>query len=56
MLEAETTRELILWAAAAWAAWTVQIVPKQWGLNRMQTLSILRELKRLELRIARLER
>ncbi|MDP3853875.1 DUF6768 family protein [Phenylobacterium sp.] len=55
MIEAETTRGLILWAAAGWAAWTVQITVKQWILQRMQMLGILRELKRLELRLARLE-
>lgn len=55
MLEAETTRGLILWAAAGWAAWTVQIAGKQWLWDRMNTLSILRELKRIELRITRLE-
>lgn len=55
MFEADTTRGLILWAAAAWAAWTVQIAVKQWIWGRMQTLSVLRELKRLEYRLARLE-
>lgn len=55
MLEADTTRGLILWAAAAWAAWTFQIAVKQWIWGRMQTLSVLRELKRLEYRLARLE-
>lgn len=55
MLGAESTRGLILWAAAAWAAWTLQITLKQWLWHRMHTLSVLRELKRLELRLARLE-
>lgn len=55
MFEADTTRELILWAAAAWAAWTMQIGLKQWIWSRIQTLSVLRELKRLELRLARME-
>lgn len=55
MLAADTTRGLILWAAAAWAAWTLQIGLKQWISSRIQTLSVLRELKRLELRLARIE-
>ena len=55
MFDADTTRGLILWAAAAWAAWTMQIGLKQWIWSRIQTLSVLRELKRLELRLARIE-
>lgn len=55
MFQADTTRGLILWAAAAWAAWTLQIGLKQWIWSRIQTLSVLRELKRLELRLARIE-
>ncbi len=56
MLEAETTRALILWAAAGWASWTAQIALKQWVFDRMATLTILRELKKVELRVARLEK
>jgi hypothetical protein len=56
MFAAGDTRSLILWAGAAWFLWTVQIAVKQWIFDRMHTLSILRELKRIELRIARLER
>ncbi|MFN4297197.1 MAG: DUF6768 family protein [Brevundimonas sp.] len=55
MLGAASTRDLILWAAAAWAAWTMQIAIKQWIWSRMNTLSILREIKRMELRMAALE-
>lgn len=55
MFQADTTRGLILWAAAAWAAWTIQINVKQWIYDRMNTLSILRELKKLELRVTRAE-
>ena len=46
---------LILWAGAAWAAWTLQIGIKQWIWSRVNTLSILREMKRMELRMAALE-
>jgi hypothetical protein len=55
MLGADDTRALILWAAFGWAAWTIQLALKQWLWDRMNTLGILRELKRIELRIARLE-
>lgn len=55
LLHADTTRALVLWAGAAWAAWTVQIALKQWAYDRMNTLTILRELKKIELRLARLE-
>lgn len=55
MIGADDTRGLILWAAAAWALWTVQLALKQWLWDRMNTLSILRELKRIELRVTRLE-
>jgi len=55
MLGAEDTRGLILWAAAGWAAWTLQITLKQWLWDRMNMLGILRELKRIELRLVRLE-
>lgn len=55
MFAAETTRGLILWAGAAWAGWTVQVTAKKWLHDRMNTLTILREVKKLELRVARLE-
>jgi hypothetical protein len=56
MFAADSTRGLILWAAAGWAAWTVQIALKQWIFDRMNLKSILRELKRIELRLVLLER
>ncbi len=55
MISAESTRGLILWAAAGWAAWTVQIALKQWIFDRMNLMSVLRELKRIELRLVMLE-
>ncbi len=55
LLGADDTRSLILWAAFGWAAWTAAIAVKQWVWDRMNMLNILRELKRIELRIARLE-
>lgn len=55
MLSADTVRGLILWAALGWAAWTMQIGLKQWLWDRMNLLSVLRELKKIELRIIQLE-
>ena len=48
-------REMLLWGGAAWAAWTVQIALKQWQWARINQLAVLRELKKIELRIARIE-
>lgn len=56
MFQSETTRGLILWAAAGWAAWTVQIALKQWIWDRINMLNVLRELKKIELRLARIEK
>ncbi len=56
MVQAGETRDLILWAAGAWAAWTVQVNVKQWLWQRMHTLSILRELKKIELRMMQTDR
>jgi len=55
MFQADTTRGLILWAAAGWASWTVQIALKQWIWDRVNLLNVLRELKKIELRLVRLE-
>jgi hypothetical protein len=56
MFAATNTRELILWTAAALTcALTISMI-KLWAWGRMQTLAILRELKRIELRVARIER
>ncbi len=55
MFEADTTRGLLLWMAAGWAAWTVQVQTKQWLFQRMNTLLLLKELKKIELRVARLQ-
>ncbi len=52
MVVAETDRLLILWTAAALAALVAQAMLKQWFFERMNFLSLLRALKRLELRIA----
>jgi len=55
MFQADTTRGLFLWAGAGWAAWTMQIGLKQWLWDRIRMLNVLRELKKIELRLARLE-
>lgn len=55
MFAAPDTRELILWTAAAMFCGLTITMIKLWAWSRMQTLSILRELKRIELRVARIE-
>ena len=55
MFVAGTDRLLIMWTAAALAAVIAQAMLKQWFFERMNFLSLLRELKRIELRIARIE-
>ncbi|WOI53368.1 DUF6768 family protein [Parvularcula sp. LCG005] len=55
LFAADAVRPMILWAFGAWAAWSAQMAVKQWIFQRMGTLTILRELKKLELRLARLE-
>jgi len=51
-LNAEETVSLFRWAALGWAAWTVQIALKQWMWDRVNLISVLREMKRLELQVA----
>jgi hypothetical protein len=55
MFAATGTRELILWTAAALGCGLTISMIKLWAWSRMQTLSILREIKRVELRLARIE-
>jgi hypothetical protein len=55
MIAAETDRALILWTAAALGALFVQGMLKQWFFERMNFVALLRELKRIELRVARIE-
>jgi hypothetical protein len=55
MIVADTDRALILWTAAGLAAIFAQGMIKQWFFARMNFIALLRELKRIELRIARIE-
>ena len=55
MFGAEDMRALVLWTAAALAALLALGFIKQWFFERMNFIALLRELKRLELRIARIE-
>ncbi|MEE9379982.1 MAG: DUF6768 family protein [Hyphomonadaceae bacterium] len=48
------TREIILWALGVILSFNAVSMLKMWMFNRMNMLAILREVKRLELRIARL--
>ena len=55
MFVAEGQREMILWAFGAMAAiFSVGLI-KQWFYDRMNLMAVLRELKRIELRIAHIE-
>lgn len=53
-LNAQGAESMLRWAALGWAAWTVQIAGKQWLMDRLNMLNVLREVKRLELRVAML--
>ena len=55
MFTVEGTRELVLWTAGALAAMMATGLIKQWFFERMNFIALLRELKRIELRIARVE-
>ncbi len=55
MFVAGTDRLLILWATAALASLIAQAMLKQWFFERMNFISLRRELKRLELRIVHKE-
>ena len=52
---ADTDREFFVWALGALAAFFATGFVKQWFFERMNLMTILRELKRIELRIARIE-
>lgn len=51
----EDLRETVLWAAGAVASFNGVSMLKQWLFDRMNHLAVLRELKKLELRLARVE-
>jgi len=53
---ADDIQAMLLWAGAAWAAWTMQVALKQWMWDRINHLGVLRELKKIELRLVQLER
>lgn len=55
MFTVHEMRELILWMTGALAALVALGFTKQWIFERMNFIGLLRELKRLELRIARIE-
>jgi hypothetical protein len=54
LLTAEETRQLILWAVAVVVAVVMQGFIKDWFFSRMNMLSILREVKRLQVQVAML--
>lgn len=53
---AEEPAEMLRWAGLAWAALTTQIMIKLWSWMRMESNRVLREVKRLELQIAQMQR
>lgn len=55
MFTVEGPRELILWSVGALAGAIAVGLVKQWFFERMNLMAILRELKRIELRIAHIE-
>jgi len=52
MFVAEDTREIILWATGTIALVIMQGFAKDWLFSRMNMLSILREVKRLQVQVA----
>lgn len=50
----EDTNTMLRWAGIAWFGLTAQMMIKQWSWMRMETNRTLREVKRLELQMARL--
>jgi hypothetical protein len=55
MFEADGLRELVLWTAGALASALAAGFTKLWFFERLNFIALLRELKRLELRLARIE-
>lgn len=55
LLTATGTRELVLWAVAVILLFTAQGFTKDWFFSRMNMLTILREVKRLQLQVAVLQ-
>lgn len=53
---AEDTQAMLLWGGAGWVAWTMQVALKQWMWHRVSHLGVLRELKKIELRLVQIER
>lgn len=55
MVIADSDREFLVWALGALAAFVATGFVKQWFFERMNLNTVLRELKHIELRIARIE-
>lgn len=50
----DDTNTMLRWAGIAWFGLTAQMMIKQWSWMRMETNRTLREIKRVELQMARL--
>ena len=55
LLTVETDRELLIWGLVFVGLMMMQGFVKQWFFERMNLMTVLRELKRIELRVARME-
>jgi len=53
-ISVDDTTSMLRWGGLAWLGLTLQLVVKQWTWMRMETNRTLREVKRLELQMARL--
>lgn len=55
-VQADDAATMLRWAALAWAGFMTNIMIKLWSWMRMESNRVLREVKRLELQIARQKR
>lgn len=54
LFQAETAKDMLLWAAACIVCWTAIFMMKVWYWMELNKNALTREIKRLELQIARL--
>ena len=51
----DDVREMLLWGGVVWAGFTTQMMIKLWSWMRMESNRVIREVKRMELQLARLQ-
>ncbi len=54
LFNAEATRDMLMWAAACFVCWSAVFMMKVWYWMELNKNAVMREIKRLELQIARL--